>query len=55
MASLIRIEKRMRWVDRPAPRQRGGGGVDEENFVFDTSRSTAPKLALVPGSPLYCD
>ena len=26
-----------------------------EFAIFDTSKSTAPKLALVPGSRLYCD
>ena len=26
-----------------------------ELAIFDISRSTAPKLALVPGSRLYCD
>ena len=26
-----------------------------EFAIFDTSRSTAPKLAIVPGSRLYCD
>ena len=30
---------------------RGGA----ENSVFDTSRSTAPKLAFVPDSRLYVD
>ena len=41
----------MRWVARPPLCQRGM----EKNSIFDSFRSPAPKLALVPGSRLYCN
>ena len=41
----------MRWVARPPTMSEGGA----KKNIFDLSRSLAPKLALVPGSRLYCN
>ena len=42
----------MRWVARL---HNVGGGGGAKNYVFDTTRYTAPKLAIMAGSRLDCD
>ena len=41
----------MRWVARPPTMSEVGA----KKIIFDLSRSLALKLALVPGSRLYCN